>query len=68
MKIISFINERPVIRKILEHLNLWNDPRKQRPPPRAGLQLPQQDIENIPNTSFSMTAGQGLMNPYMAYD
>lgn len=30
MKIISFITEKPVIRKILEHLGLWSE---ERPPP-----------------------------------
>ena len=41
MKIISFINERPVIRKILEHFNLWADEPKQRPTPvRAGPEHP----------------------------
>ena len=36
MKIISFIKEQQVIRKILEHLNLWDRPERCRPPPRAG--------------------------------
>ncbi len=33
MKIISFINEPDVIRKILEHLDLWNIQDQPRPPP-----------------------------------
>ena len=36
MKIISFIKEKQVIRKILVHLNLWDTPERARPPPRAG--------------------------------
>lgn len=37
MKIISFINEEPVIRKILEHLSLWvEEPKQQLSPVRAG--------------------------------
>ena len=53
MKTISFINERPVIRKILEHLNLWNDPRKQRPPPRAGPRCHgRNSIKDIPQLAF----------------
>jgi len=34
MKIISFINEPDVIRKILKHLGLWSTPEKPRPPPK----------------------------------
>jgi hypothetical protein len=33
MKIISFIEDEQIIRKILKHLGLWEV--KQRPPPRA---------------------------------
>ncbi len=41
MKIIGFDNEPPVIHKILEHLNLWDTPQRQRPPPpRAGPTTP----------------------------
>jgi hypothetical protein len=32
MRIISFVEEEVVIRKILEHLRLWEDP-EPRPPP-----------------------------------
>ncbi|HIP82492.1 MAG TPA: transposase [Desulfocapsa sulfexigens] len=41
MKIISFINEPNVIRKILEHLDLWNTPEQPRPPPGKRFTLPQ---------------------------
>jgi hypothetical protein len=37
MKIISFINEPDVIRKILKHLGLWSTPEKPRPPPENML-------------------------------
>lgn len=40
MKIISFINERQVIKKILEHLKLLEKPERQRLPPRAGPKPP----------------------------
>ena len=40
MKIISFINEPNVIRKILEHLDLWNTPEQLRPPPGKRFTLP----------------------------
>ena len=33
MRVIAFIHDQDVIRKILEHLNLWDVKRK--PPPRA---------------------------------
>jgi len=41
MKIISFIKDRDVIRKILEHLNLWRIPKQPRPPPENKFTLPQ---------------------------
>ncbi len=34
MKIISFIDEDDVIRRILKHCNLWKEP-VERPPPKA---------------------------------
>ena len=44
MKIIAFIEEVAVIRKILEHLRLWEEPA-----PRAPPLLPvQMDIEYLP--------------------
>lgn len=33
MKIVSFINEAPVIEKILRHLGLWDNKKPGRPPP-----------------------------------
>ncbi|NOR10609.1 MAG: hypothetical protein GQ541_03875 [Desulfovibrionaceae bacterium] len=47
MKIISFIKEQQVIRKILEHLKLWDTTARGRPPPRTGLvpQVPMQHEE-----------------------
>ncbi len=69
MKLISVINERPVIRKILEHLNLWNDPRKQRPPPRAGPQLPRQEPHQKHTQHELFDDGwPGFDEPYMTYD
>jgi len=41
MKIISFINEPEVIRKILEHLDLWRIPEQPRPPPENRFTVPQ---------------------------
>jgi hypothetical protein len=43
MKIISFIKDREVIRKILKHLNLWRIPKQPRPPPKNKFTLPQQN-------------------------
>ena len=44
MKIIAFIEEAAIIRKILEHLRLWEEPA-----PRAPPLLPaQMDIEYLP--------------------
>ncbi|PIE59746.1 MAG: hypothetical protein CSA32_02210 [Desulfobulbus propionicus] len=40
MKIISLINERPVTKKIPEHLKLREEPQPQRPPPGDGLNSP----------------------------
>jgi hypothetical protein len=34
MKIVSFINEAPVIEKILKHLRLWQIERPGKPPPQ----------------------------------
>jgi hypothetical protein len=34
MRVISIIEDQPVIRKILTHLGLWDEPPRQRPPPR----------------------------------
>ena len=35
MKIVSFINEAPVIRKMLEHLQLWKTEHPGKPPPES---------------------------------
>lgn len=74
MKIISFINERSVIRKILEHLNLWADEPKQRPPPvRAGpehtvrrQQLPP-DEQSVQQELFD-DGWPGFEEPYITRD
>jgi hypothetical protein len=44
MKIINFIKEQRVIRKILVHLNLWDTPEMARPPLRVG-QISQAPIQ-----------------------
>ena len=44
MKIIAFIEEAAVIRKILEHLRLWEEPEPRAPPPLPA----QMDIEYLP--------------------
>ena len=36
MKIISFIDEFSVVKRILTHLKLWYQPQNERPPPRLG--------------------------------
>ncbi len=43
MKIISFIEDEQIIRKILKHLGLWEI--KQRPPPRANAPPPKMYID-----------------------
>ena len=44
MKIIAFIEEAAVLRKILENLRLWEEPEPRAPPP-----LPtQMDVEDLP--------------------
>ncbi len=45
MKIISFIEQPSVIRRILKHLELWEDPR---PPPRILELLCEPDVDYIP--------------------
>jgi hypothetical protein len=40
MKIISFIYERAVIKKILVHLHLYSEPGQQRAPPAPGPEVP----------------------------
>jgi hypothetical protein len=44
MRIIAFIEEEAVIRKILEHLKLWWEP-EPRPPPAVPEQV---DIQYVP--------------------
>ena len=43
MRIIAFIEEEEVIRKILEHLKLWQEP-EPRPPPAVPEQV---DLEYV---------------------
>ena len=43
MKIISFITEKPVIRKILEHLGLWRE--EHMPPPNKASPETETDVE-----------------------
>jgi len=74
MKIISFINERPVIRKILEHLNLWVEQPKQRPPPpRAGPGPPGLSQQRPPDEQLDLhnlfdDGWPGFEEPYITYD
>jgi len=74
MKIISFINEKPVIRKILEHLNLWDvQQEQQRPPPsRAGPQFPvwkRLPLPGDPQQQELFDDGwPGFEEPYITYD
>ncbi len=70
MKIISFINERPVIRKILAHLKLWDRPQQQRPPSRAGPKPPVKQ-EGLCQDSFQYEhfddGWPGYEEPYVTY-
>ena len=56
MKIISFIQQEEVIRKILTHCGLWQDP-PERPPPRPAPALPPPepvaDVDAMPDYSVS---------------
>lgn len=56
MRVIAFIEEMDVIRKILEHLGLWDDKRRPVPtansPPAAALQY---TIENAIPSANDMT-------------
>ncbi len=75
MKIISFINERPVIKKILEHLKLW-EKQRQRPPPRAGPNPPvkpcqeryQYEHFDDAQCKLSDDGWPGYEEPYITYD
>ncbi len=71
MKIISFINERPVIKKILEHLKLWEEPRRQRPPPRDEPKPPMKQ-KIVCHTGFQYElfddGWPGYEEPYITYD
>jgi hypothetical protein len=49
MKIISSIIEKLIIRKILVHLKLWNDPQRTRPPPFSRSEQHVQKHSNIKN-------------------
>lgn len=74
MKIISCINEPPVIRKILEHLNLWEiQQEQQRPPPsRAGPQLPAWKRRSFPGDPRQQElfddGWPGFEESYISYD
>lgn len=74
MKIIIFINERPMIRKTLEQLNLWNDESKIRPPPvRAGPEHPVQKNQRPAGEQSSRhelfdDGWSGFEEPYITYD
>ena len=71
MKIISFINEQPVVRKILEHLDLWDEQQWQRlPPSRAGPEVPdwkkQQSLPGEPQQPELFDDGwPGYEEPYV---
>jgi hypothetical protein len=72
MKIIGFITEAPVVRKILEHLHLWSTPRKRGPPPRDWPE-PQAPAQGPPSTrsqepeSFD-DGWPGYEEPFITYD
>jgi hypothetical protein len=73
MKIISFINEQAVIRKILEHLNLCEVKQRQRPPPsRAGPKLLAWKRQSLPGEPGQQELFDddwtGFDEPYITYD
>ena len=73
MKIISFINEQSVIRKILEHLNLWNVAGQRAPPVRAGPPSPTRNhqppiTEQSPQHEIFDDGWPGFEEPYITYD
>jgi hypothetical protein len=74
MKIISFIIEKPVILKILKHLNLWVEKPKQRPPPvRAGPEHPVKRQKRSPDEQSELhdlfdDGWPGYEEPYITYD
>lgn len=70
MKIINFINERPIIRKIFEHRHLWDNQQQQRPlPSRAGPRKSRCGkssshlLMHLTSMKSLIMAGPVLMNP-----
>ena len=69
MKIISFIKERPVILKILEHLNMWDDPQQERPTPKGCPIQPRQNPCPPPTPQELIDDDwPGNEEPYITYD
>ncbi len=70
MKIISFIKERQVIRKILIYLNLWDTPERARPPPRGGPvpKVPMQHKEGLTQHEPFDDGWLGYEEPCFTYD
>jgi hypothetical protein len=71
MKVISFINEPPIIWQILAHLGLWSNKPKTRPPVRAGPRANQWELQPLgrchsQSKSRLMMAGPALKNPISA--
>jgi hypothetical protein len=72
MKIISFINEPDVIRKILEHLDLWNIPEQPRPLPEGRFTSPLHNpcpaITEQDDFDFFDDGWHGYEEPYITRD
>ena len=72
MKIISFINEPDVIRKILEHLDLWNTQGQPRLQPERRFKPPQHNpcpaIIEQDDFDFFDDGRSGYEEPYITRD
>ncbi len=74
MKIVSFINEHPVIRKILVHLDLWVEEPKQRPPPvregpgHSDRRQQRPPDERLGSHDLFDDGWPGFEEPYITYD
>ena len=69
MKIISFITDKLVVRKILDHLQLWRDDPARSPPARAGPDfLKAKPNHDTVQTELYDDGWPGYEEPYITYD
>ena len=68
MKIISFITEKLVIRKILVHLNLWRDDPARSPPAKAEPHLTHKPQHDTVHAELYDDGWPGYEEPYITYD